>query len=221
MWNEKQDKLISSLTSQPLVIVLRISQVDLENQFFDPLINTINKLILLGINNIEIAWSPNKNWSILIKELQKKFKGISFGAASVSSTSALELIAKLNFSYAMTPYWDLKLQHKAKQLGQLLVPGVLALKEIEEAVDFGFRIIKLFPASTLGIQYLQKIQSSINPSPFVIAAGGMKVNDLNNWILKGFSAIALGRELIKDNQIDPLLEKWLSNQNIKTQNIFT
>ena len=35
----------------------------------------------------------------------------------------------------------------------------------------------------------------------------MKVNDLNTWILKGSNAITLGRELIQDNEIDPLLEE--------------
>ena len=123
----------------------------------------------------------------------------------------MHVIKDLGFEYAMSPYLDLKLQRKAQELGQLVVPGVFSFSEIQQAISFGFRVIKLFPASLLGIQYLQKIQVSLDSIPFVIAAGGMNVHDLNTWISKGSNAIALGRELIHDNKIDPLLEKWLQN----------
>ena len=112
----------------------------------------------------------------------------------------------------MSPSWDLELQVKAKKLGLLVVPGISCPSEAQEAINFGFRIIKLFPASTLGIHYIKKLKTCLNPCPFVLAAGGLKVNDLNNWLSKGYNAIALGRELIKDQEVDHLLEQWLTNK---------
>ena len=214
-WEESQDKLISSLTTQPLVIVLRLSQNDLEESSINGLLLIINKLKELGVRNIEIAWSPHKNWVYIIREVRKNVGSISFGAASVNNLRALDTIKELGFSYAMSPYLDLSLQSKAKELGQLIVPGVLSLTEVQQAICFGFRIIKLFPASILGIKYLKQIQCHVTPAPFVIAAGGMKSIDLNTWLSKSCNAIALGRELIQNNEIDPLLERWLKSKYIK------
>ncbi len=209
LWQEGQQELINSLTLQPLVVVLRISQEDLDKLSIDPLISLVNKLNLLGIKHIEIAWSSHKNWIIFIKELKSQIKISHLGAASITNLEALEIITNLDFKYAMTPYWDKELQQKAQVLGKVLIPGVFSPSEIQQAFNFGYRIIKLFPASTLGLNYVKQVKASLNPFPFIIAAGGIKVVDIDIWLNKDFSAVALGRELIKNNKIDPLLEQWL------------
>ena len=110
----------------------------------------------------------------------------------------------------MSPCWDKDLQKKAQDLGKVLIPGVYSPSEIHQALNFGCRILKLFPASNLGLNYLKNIQSSFTTLPFIIAAGGIKIIDIDEWINQGFNAIVLGRDLIKKNQIDPLLNQWLT-----------
>ena len=212
VWKEKQDFLISSLISQPLIIVLRISQDNLDKLYFEDIICLINSLISSDIKNIEIAWSSHNNWVPFIKELRKQFPDISFGAASLTDPRSLEAIAELDFKFSMSPFWDLKLQLRARELGQLVIPGVFSPSEIQQAINFGYRAIKLFPASLLGKSYINKIKASFQPIPFFIAAGGMKIRDINSWLSNGCGAIILGRELIKDYQIDPDLEKWLKEK---------
>ncbi len=212
LWEEKQDELISSLVSQPLIVLLRISQRNLENLYFDNLIYLINKLISSGIKNIEIAWSPHSNWFFFIKELKSQFQGISFGAASLTEPSSLELISELEFSFAMSPYWDLEFQSKARDLNQLVVPGVYSPSEIQQAINFGHRVVKIFPASLLGKNYIHQIKESMQPLPFFIAAGGIKIKDINSWLSNGYGAIVIGRDLINNSQIDPSLEKWINRE---------
>ena len=112
----------------------------------------------------------------------------------------------------MSPCWDPELQLKARDLGQLVIPGVFSPSEIQQAINFGHRAIKIFPASLLGISYLNQIKAAFRPIPFFIAAGGMKIRDINSWLSNGCGAIILGRELIKNCQIDPDLERWLKKK---------
>ncbi len=212
LWEEKQDYLISSLVSQPLIVVLRISQDNLDKLYFDDMIYFISKLVSFDLKNIEIAWSSHPNWFLFIKELKKQFTEISFGAASLTDLNALDLIVELKLSFAMSPCWDMKLQSRARDLGQLVIPGVLSPTEIQQAVNFGYRAIKIFPASLLGINYINQINESIKPLPFFIAAGGMEIKDINSWLSNGYGAITLGRKLINNGQINPLLEKWLKEK---------
>ena len=212
VWKEKQDLLISSLISQPLIILLRISKDNLDKLYLEDIICLIYSLISCDIKNIEIAWSSHPNWVPFIKELKKQFPEISFGAASLTDPRSLEVIAELDFNFSMSPFWDLKLQLRARELGQLVVPGVFSPSEIQQAINFGHRAIKIFPASLLGISYINHIKAAFDPIPFFIAAGGMKIRDINSWLSNGCGAIILGRELIKNCQIDPDLEKWLKEK---------
>ena len=94
-WEEKQDYFISSLISQPLMIVLRISQANLDQLYFEDIIGLINRLIHPDIKNIEIAWSSHSNWVLFIKEIEKQFTEISFGAASITAPKSLELLENI------------------------------------------------------------------------------------------------------------------------------
>ena len=45
--------------------------------------------------------------------------------------------------------------------------------------------------------------------PFVIAAGGLTAKDVKPWLDEGYDALAIGRELMKEGELDPALLSWL------------
>ena len=215
-WLSQQEALIASLQSQPLIVVLRpdIEDFNLSGSQ-NPLFTLIENLCCEGIKHIEIAWSSHPRWIPLMQALTSDFNDIALGAASVTNHMALESVAELQLGYAMTPTWNPSLQLYAKSLKQLLVPGVFSPTEIQEAKSFGCQLIKLFPASTLGIKYIHNLKEPIGSIPFIIAAGGLRVKDLNPWLKEGYGAIALGRELIQQKAVDPSLKKWLKIHQAK------
>ena len=168
LWIDQQEAFITSLRSQRLVVVLRPSNnlrdISWSQSTLFSLIRSLHKA---GLKHLEIAWSSDPNWCDLIREIQQSFQGFSLGAASIVTYEALEAVKEVGLSYAMTPVWDPDLQKKAKQLGQLLVPGVFSPTEILQAKNFGCRVVKLFPASTLGIHYIHQVQPPINSLPFI------------------------------------------------------
>ena len=212
-WLGQQQALIASLQSQPLVVVLRPVLKDFETSSSNkPLFSLIEQLSFEGIKHIEIAWSSNPDWMYLMKELHSSFSHIALGAASIKSIVALERVSALGLDYAMTPIWNPALQTQAIRLKQLLVPGAFSPTEIQQAKSFGCQLIKLFPASTLGIKYLHNLKDPIGYLPFMIAAGGLTVKDIKPWIKEGYGAIVLGRGLVHNHKIDPQLQMWLKAQ---------
>ncbi len=210
-WLDRQEALITSLEIQPLLVVLRFQKSDMELSLCDTsLFSSIKKLNRLGIRHIEIAWSPHPQWIPLMENLFGSFSNINFGIASVTNSEGLQSVLKLGVSYAMSPVWDPILQYKARECGQVLVPGVFSPTEINQASNFGYRILKLYPASILGIEYLNQIEPALGYSlPFFIAAGGLKITDLHPWLKAGVGAISLGRELMKHEQLSVALANWL------------
>ena len=45
--------------------------------------------------------------------------------------------------------------------------------------------------------------------PFVIAAGGLTVQDFVPWLNAGYDAVALGRDLVQKGQLDHALKACL------------
>ncbi len=183
------------------------------------LFSLLDQLQAAGVKHIEFAWAPHPGWMKLVERIQNNFQSFHIGAASITSLTALTDVSKLGLSYAMTPFWDPSLQQQSKNLKQLLIPGVLSPTEIQAAYQFGCRIIKLFPASTMGINYLTQLKGPINSLPFIIASGGLDVTDLDPWLKAGYGAVALGRGLIRNGIVDPALKKWIDARRIKSYTI--
>ncbi|WP_320677546.1 bifunctional 4-hydroxy-2-oxoglutarate aldolase/2-dehydro-3-deoxy-phosphogluconate aldolase [Prochlorococcus sp. MIT 1300] len=207
----EQQALIAALRKQPLLIVLRPSKEDLDQLLPKnrPIIQTIEKLNDLGVKHIEIAWASHPAWAELIEELRQNFTNISLGAASITNIEGLEEVARLGLTYAMSPYLDPPLLLHARKLKQLLIPGVFSPTEIHEAHQSGCELVKVFPASNIGINYIKQLQIPYPSLPFIIAAGGLRAADLKPWLENGYDALTLGRKLIEDDQIDPDLQAWL------------
>ena len=207
----KQNNLIKSLRSQPLIVVIR-----LEGDFFniplkrDSLMFNLKKLSNHGIKHIEIAWDSNKEWSNLISEIKNNFKYINIGAASIISRQSLDSILSLDLNYSMSPLFNKELHLKAIEYQQLLIPGISNIEDFKEVINLGYKIIKIFPVSKLGIKFLDKLKDFAENDTFFIGAGGIKSRDIKKSLKVGYNALAIGREL--KNQIpDQALEIWLKD----------
>ncbi len=207
----KQNNLINSLRKQPIIVVIR-----LEKDFFnkpykrEKLLLHIQNLSNYGIKNIEIGWDSNPNWVNLISEIAKCFKHINIGAASISSLQALDSIVSLNLNYSMSPVFNKVIHIEAIKYNQLVIPGVSNIESFKEAINLGYRIIKVFPASKLGIHFLNKLKDFKENDIFFIGAGGIKSGDFKKLLDNGYNALAIGKEL--KNQIpDKDLKIWLKD----------
>ena len=207
-----ENKLIDSLRDNPLIAIVRPKKDELNKMSYqEEILEYIEAINRLGIKNIEIEWSSVDEWQQLIISIKNNFPDISLGAASINHIEELDSIRKLNLTYAISPIWSYKLQAQAKELNQILIPGLFSPTEIYKSIDFGCRIIKLFPASILGKYYLKHLKDPIKNLPFVIAAGGLGVKDIRPWLEEGYGAIAIGKNLSKDSELK-LLRKEISGQ---------
>ena len=155
----QQNNLIKSLRAQPLIVVIR-----LEQQFFnishkrENLFLKIERLSNYGIKNIEIGWDSNPEWGNLILEIKNKFKSINIGVASITSKQSLESIRSLDLNYSMSPFFNKEVHLNALKYNQLVIPGISNIENFKEAINLGYKIVKIFPASKLGINFINELQ---------------------------------------------------------------
>ncbi len=207
----KQNNLIKSLKTQPLIVLIR-----LEHKFFntsqnrEKLFLKIERLSKYGIKNIEIGWDSNPKWVNLILEIKKKFQSINIGAASIKSLQSLDSILSLDLNYSMSPFFNKEIHLKAIKYNQLVIPGISNIENFKEAINLGYKIIKIYPASKLGINFLKELQDFQKKDIFFIGAGGIKSKNLKKLLKSGYDSLVIGRELRNQTPYKNL-EIWLKD----------
>ena len=209
--SDRQQWLMASLRRQPLIIVLRPKESDLLGPFLQSLLcHRLDQLVDLGVRHIEIAWMDHFRWSDLIATIRLRHPTLQLGVASVTSQRGLQAVIDLDLPYAMSPLLDQGLVSMAHQHNCCLVPGVMTPTEIRQALVLGCHLVKLFPALVLGLDYHRQISAPMGDLPFMIAAGGLTVADLDPWLSAGYDAIALGRGVLNTTAAIDDLRHWLT-----------
>ena len=70
------------------------SNNSIKNSFFEEL----ESLVKLGLKNIEIGWSINKNWLDFVTEIKLKYPRINLGSASVVNKKSIEDSLKIGLN---------------------------------------------------------------------------------------------------------------------------
>ena len=209
--SDRQQWLMASLVRQPLIVVLLPKESDLLGPFLQSLLcQRVDQLVELGLHHLEIAWVDHPRWSALITAICLRHPSIQLGVASVTSQRGLQAVIDLDLPYAMSPLLDHGLVSMAQQHNCCLVPGVMTPTEIRQAVVLGCHVVKLFPAVVLGRDYYRQISAPLGDLPFMIAAGGLTVSDLDSWLSAGYDAIALGRGVLSTTNAIADLSRWLT-----------
>jgi 2-dehydro-3-deoxyphosphogluconate aldolase/(4S)-4-hydroxy-2-oxoglutarate aldolase len=76
-------------------------------------------------------------------------------------------------------------------------PGTSTPTEMYEACQAGAPLVKLFPAGGLGPRFLRDVRGPL-PQMDVMPTGGIKIEDIADWLLAGAKAVGVGSPLIGD-----------------------
>ena len=206
--NIKEDSFSDLLQKLSFFLLIKpedniYSNTSIRNSFFEEL----EKLVKLGLKNIEISWSNNKNWLDFLSEIKHKYPRINLGSASIVNKQSIEYSLKIGLNFSMMKFWDKDLFNYAKSKNYLLIPGIKNLKDLEEAINLNCNIIKIYP--------IKSKDSSIDILKFknidFIAAGGLSIDDVKKYKSLGYKAIVIGDKAIINKKFDPKIFEWLRN----------
>jgi len=206
--NNKEDSFLKLLKKESFFLLIKpedniYSNVSIRHSFFEEL----DSLVKLGLKNIEISWSNNKNWIDFVSEIKIKYPRINLGSASIVNKQSIEDSLKIGLNFSMMKFWDKDLFNYANSKNYLLIPGIKNLKDLEEAIHLNCNIIKIYPIkskdSLIDILNYKNID--------FIAAGGLSINDVKTYKSLGYKAIVIGNKGIKNKKFDPKIFEWLKN----------
>jgi 2-dehydro-3-deoxyphosphogluconate aldolase / (4S)-4-hydroxy-2-oxoglutarate aldolase len=162
-------------------------------------------IVEAGVTAVEITLnSPNAIGAI--ERLARRFE-IAVGAGTVLKPENVEQVADVGAQFIVSPNRDLKVIEMTKRRGLVSLPGCFTPSEIVEAIGAGADAVKLFPAVTLGVNFVTALRGPL-PDLRVVPTGGITPDTARDYLVAGAWAVGVGSELIgKDVMLPGGLEK--------------
>lgn len=117
------------------------------------------------------------------------------GAGTVMNRLQAETAIQSGARYIISPDTNPDVIEKTCSLGALSIPGALTPTEIAYAYRCGADYVKLFPAGTLGLKYIQAVCSPLSHIP-MMAVGGIDDKNLNSFLSSGLAGVGIGSNLV-------------------------
>lgn len=113
------------------------------------------------------------------------------GAGTVLSRQDAEAARAAGAKFIVSPTLNEEVAAYCRESQLAYFPGAYTPTEIEKAWNAGASMVKVFPASRLGPGYFKEVKGPFNHIP-LMAVGGVRADNIEEFYLAGASAIALG-----------------------------
>jgi 2-dehydro-3-deoxyphosphogluconate aldolase / (4S)-4-hydroxy-2-oxoglutarate aldolase len=119
------------------------------------------------------------------------------GAGTVRTVSDARSAIAAGASFLVSPTLSVPVIEFAAGEGIPVLPGVFTPTEIDSALGVGAELVKLFPATALGPDYLRDVLVPLAGAR-VVPTGGLRLEEAAEWMAAGAVALGVGSPLLGD-----------------------
>lgn len=123
------------------------------------------------------------------------------GAGTVRTAAQLEEAVHSGAEFLVAPGLNASLARAAQAAGTLYVPGVYTASEVDLALGFGLRLLKLFPAVPAGPTYLAALRQPFPEARFM-PTGGIGPENAAAFLRAGAVALGVGSSVFPADRIE-------------------
>lgn len=133
----------------------------------------------------------------LNKYALRELPGMIMGVGSITDAAAASMFMQMGANFIVTPSLREDIAVVCNRRKVLWSPGCGSLTEINRAEELGCEIVKLFPGSTYGPDFVKAIKG---PQPWtsIMPTGGVSTDEANlkAWFAAGVTCVGMGSKLI-------------------------
>jgi 2-dehydro-3-deoxyphosphogluconate aldolase / (4S)-4-hydroxy-2-oxoglutarate aldolase len=143
-----------------------------------------------GLPVVEVAYTT-PGASSAISALRAECPDAIIGAGTVLDATAASAAVSAGAQFLVSPAVVADVLRAGHRYGLPVVPGAATPTEIQLAMDLGADMVKLFPAGSLGVSFMQSIAAAMPHVPFV-PTGGVTAANARDWLDAGAVAVGVG-----------------------------
>lgn len=212
----KKEQVLDSIIAQGMLPLFfyEDEQVSLD------IVKTLYKAGVRVIEYTNRGEAALDNFTALKKMQQAELPGLYVGAGTVKTVSEAESFIAAGADFIVSPVLNPEVGKIVHKHNLLWVPGCMSPTEIFNAQQNDAALIKIFPASILGIKFLNAIKE-LFPGQCFVPTGGVELTSesISSWFNAGVCAVGFGSQLISKDVLENKLYHQLYNDTIRATEI--
>ncbi len=154
-----------------------------------------------GVRALEVTMTVPRAIE-LIRELAPTMpEGFLLGAGTVTDAGTAHAVVDAGAAFIVGPVFRRDVIAACHERDVPAIPGCFTPTEILDAHEAGADIIKVFPATALGPQYLRDVRAPL-PQVKLMPTGGVTLENAGDWIRAGAVAVGIGSALLDMKAIE-------------------
>ena len=149
-----------------------------------------------GIKTIEVSFNTPDALKC-ISQLTE-IDGVLPGGGTVTSAKMAKEAIKAGAEFIITPITKKEIIDACHDLGKPIFSGAFTPSEIFQAHEWGADVVKVFPASSLGMKYIKIIKTPF-PEIKLLPAGGVNAENIDQWFDAGADCVGIGGCFTKES----------------------
>ena len=154
-----------------------------------------------GVRALEVTMTVPRAVD-LIRELAPALPdGFLLGAGTVTDVATAHAVIDAGASFVVGPVFRPDVIAACHERDVAAMPGCFSPTEILAAHECGADIVKVFPATALGPQFIKDVRAPL-PQVKLMPTGGVTPDNAGEWIRAGAVAVGLGSALLDPKAIE-------------------
>ncbi len=204
---------IQSLIDSKVVAVIRHAN---QSNIVEP----VKALIKGGVVAIEIT-VEHEGGLEAIARLSELNLDLFLGAGTILTPEMAVKAIKAGAQFIVSPILDEAIIKTVQEHQVLVVPGVMTPTEIYQAIKLNVDMIKIFPISNLGSDYIKNIKAPL-PNVPIMVTGGITLDNAFEYIQAKADVVGIGSQLLDlKKPMDESTYQTISDNAMKLMNRLT
>ena len=180
--------ILRRITDAGLVAVVRAESAEQAQRIADAVLEG-------GCPAIEVTFTvPGAHRVIEALAARYKPSELILGAGTVLDPETARIAILSGATYVVSPALNPETIKLCNRYQVPVMPGVMTIRDVIEAMEAGADIIKLFPGEAFGPGLIKAIKGPLPQAP-LMPTGGVDVSNVAEWIKAGAVAVGAGGSL--------------------------
>jgi 2-dehydro-3-deoxyphosphogluconate aldolase / (4S)-4-hydroxy-2-oxoglutarate aldolase len=183
-----KDHLLAEMLNAGVVAVIRALSKD-------QLPGIANALLEGGVPAIEVTMSTPKALAGIEALADSLGDRAIVGVGTVLDAHTCRDAIAAGAQFVVSPVLDEDIIATTKRYGKISIPGAFTPTEILRAWTLGANVVKVFPSTSLGPQYIKDLLAPM-PQLRLTPTGGIDLKNAPDWIKAGAACLGVGTSLV-------------------------
>jgi len=170
-------------------------------QSSDQLLRAAEAIRAGGVSAIEVTMTTPGALAVIESATAQADEGVTFGAGTVLDAESARAAILAGAQFLVSPTLSVAVIAMARRYRVPVLPGAYTPTEILAAWEAGADMVKVFPASVGGPEFIRALKAPL-PQVDLVPVGGVELENTAAFIRAGAAAVGVGGALVNQRLLD-------------------